>query len=260
MSKLNIDLLMNPATSLIKGLWFQKKDCPEGQGLTVFRQVMFSLGKADLQHKDIAEDVGLTVGYDSDSFSDSGYQAGICTLAEKNVWGFVMLPIIFENNVLSSSTNLQSDHDRGGYVLDVSDKHVGLIAEGGLVGLDQNGVENIGEQTARRFWREKIYAFMYSREDAFGMVWGIKTVAGLTGPVPYVLVNEFLSDLARFVAPHFTILKFMPVPNSSSGMLKERINIKDEEAREPSCLRWPEDLMLLNQLTGQASQLDKPSV
>ena len=84
---------------------------------------------------------------------------------------------------------------------------------------------------------------MYSSHADVGHVWAIKTTSGLSGPIPFNRVRDFLNVLARHVSPHFHVLRFLPEDGASS-MNKLRIRVNPQEVVFPSCLRWPPEMML----------------
>jgi hypothetical protein len=239
--KLDINRLSDPATAVIKGFYLRPGDCPEGRGVVVFRKVRLAMGVVDVQHRQIAEDMELTVESDTRMILDSGVETGSFRLAEQNVWGFSMLPLDFHKSATRRSDQSSLIDEQPGYSLVVSDRHVGLARENGMAGLQE--VEEIGYSTAHKFWGEKMYAFMYSSTEHVGTVWAVKTVAGLTPPIPNV--QEFLLVLARHVSPDFSVLGFLPDRQNRTGMHKKRIMVAPQDAKYPSCLRWPSEMMLV---------------
>lgn len=254
-TRMNINMLKNPGSGVIKGLWLTSKDCSYNRGLIIFGRPAISMGRMDYQHKDLAVSIGLRLERDREAFSDSGYQAGITTLAEKDVWGFALIPVRFRSGN-SLQSYLSSDGMANNYELIVPKSTTQLICSEDKVRLNEAGIEDIGQRTAVKFWRQRIYGFMYSNIEDIGTVWVVKTAAGLTGVMPYFHVLQFMNDLARYVSPHFAVFRFMPTDRQK--LVKERIAVSDEDVAYPSCLRWPAEFMLVNQLTEQAGNLDKP--
>jgi hypothetical protein len=241
--KLDIKRLSDPTTAVIKGFYLRPEDCADGRGVVVFRKVQLSMGVVDVQHRQIAEDMGLRVENDNQMILDSGAETGFFRLVDRNVWGFLLLPLVLRSSPILRTHDSFLFDERPGYSLQVSDRYVGLARANGMA--DLTGIEDISQRTAYKFWGQKMYAFMYSATDHIGTVWAVQTLAGLTGPIPFRHVNEFLLVLARHVSPDFTVFRFLPDRQGKEGIDKRRLDIAPYDVKYPSCLRWPEEMMLV---------------
>ena len=244
-SKMNVYLLSDPRTAGIKGFYIPPIECAEGQGVVALGRVQLNMGVVEIQHNRLAGRLGFSVVSDTDFLSDSADPIGNFRLAEPDIWGFILLPIIFPSEPSCKFEQSRVINNLPGYSVDVSSQYVGLVKENGMAGLDK--VKELQPRTAEKFWAEKIYGFMYSATDHIGTVWAVKTMAGLTGPIPYREVGKFLNVLARHVSPDFTILKFLR--NVDGSLDKEEVNVARNESVYPSCLRWPEEMMLIKPQT-----------
>jgi hypothetical protein len=248
---LDIGELSRNNVNLVKGLLVAPNissfPCREARPMIVFGKPVVNERKADYQHMDLAKSLTLTEPeIRSDHEVDVlGYDRYGPRHLKEGVWGFVLMPMRFSVDTTIEHTLINFPKERS------SPCHVKVCpeTENGFVDPETEEVDflrirNIEEKSARKFWKNSIYAFLFrAAPERDKEVWAVCVKSGAAGIMPMDTLGIFLETLARHVAPEFKVFQFISLGGS---YYRNRIRISWTQAKFPSCVLWPERMMLLH--------------
>lgn len=224
---LSFQRIVNPGTNKIKGLFFSApSNCSYGQGATLFSV------QTDY-HIDIAKRAGLSISEGDVGIGDGSIpETGMRDLQDKGIMGFILNPVVIEESPSVTKDDVSMvEIDKGQEItLRVSSTNGRLLLADQEIKTEN--LREIGPETA---------SILNSNHAIYGFLWAVQASSGLTGRMPFYVVDRFLASLARHVAPDFEILKFII---RDRQLDKSTLLVGEEEATHPSCLRWPQEMML----------------
>ena len=234
---LNLEDLRRNASDIIKGLVvipeFEVDSCPLAEPLIIFGKPVLAGWRADFQHKDIAAKLGLVrslkVEFDGETQYEKRFAPG--------VWGFAMTPLKISSADWVDQTTVNYANDGSQQFTlrvnektyaDLFDKESGTISNGAL--------SNVSSETAVKLLQEGCVGFVIdgqkSRSDE---IWAVIAASGFAGAIPKDRRDQFLSALAKHIAPDYKLLRFFADTNPAGAI----IDVAPEQAANPNCLYWP---------------------
>lgn len=111
-----------------------------------------------------------------------------------------------------------------------------------------NPRESLSDEDIEDQHRRRVYGYFFdSTVNSPNDFWQIVAFSGLAGEIPGEVIPKFLDTLARCLTPSFSLFA-LPPRLQNGNLVTGLVKVPLDGVFQPSCLRWPEDQMLVQQL------------